>query len=64
MGDEGVISDSKKFYYAVIPACARYDNKVVPSAKLLYGEITALCDEEGYFWATNDYLSCPVTIFP
>lgn len=47
----------KKLYYAVIPTTVRYDNNVVPSAKLLYGKIKALCNKRGYCWATNDYFS-------
>ena len=50
-----MILNVKNSYYAVIPATVRYDNNVVPNAKLLYGEITALCNEKGYCWATNDY---------
>lgn len=43
-------------YYAIIPARVRYAD-IMPNAKLLYGEITALANQEGYCWATNGYFA-------
>ena len=42
-------------YYAVIPANVRYCQELSANEKLLYGEITALCNKTGECWATNKY---------
>lgn len=44
-------------YYGILPSEVRYDKTLLPSAKLLYVEITSLCRKEGYCWATNGYFA-------
>jgi len=58
MSDHPEHSDNNKprpSFYAIIPAFIRYDKEIEPRAILLYGELTALCEREGYCWASNAY---------
>ncbi|MCT3078252.1 helix-turn-helix domain-containing protein [Leuconostoc citreum] len=44
-------------YYAIIPASVRYDKNLIKGSTLLYGEITALSNQKGFCWASDNYFS-------
>ncbi|MEI0559686.1 helix-turn-helix domain-containing protein [Brachyspira intermedia] len=46
-----------KNYYTIIPSAVRYDKRLKPLSKLIYGEITALTNDKGYSWANNNYFA-------
>jgi hypothetical protein len=48
---------NKPNYYAIITANVRYSTKISDSAKLLFGEITALSNKHGYAFPSNQYLA-------
>ncbi len=49
--------EEKPSYFAIIPANVRYDSELKPNEKLLYGEISSLCNKDGTCWASNRYFS-------
>lgn len=44
-------------YFSILTADVRYDVSLSDFAKLLYSDITALCNHRGYCNATNDYFA-------
>lgn len=50
------INNKQPNYYAIIPAEIRYAD-IPANAKLLYGEITALANKQGFCFATNKYFA-------
>ena len=44
-------------YYAIIPAYIRYNKELKFGERLMYGEITALSNKEGYCYAKNKYFA-------
>lgn len=49
--------ENKCNYYSIIPATVRYDYRLKPAEKILYGELTALSNKEGYCFAQNKYFA-------
>src|SRR5699024_6432025 len=41
----------------IIPATVRYDENLKANEKLMYGEITALANKNGFCWAENKYFA-------
>ena len=47
----------KPNFYGIMPADVRYDKNLKPMEKILYTELTALANKEGYCFATNSYFA-------
>lgn len=54
-GDD--VSNNRMAFWGVIPAPVRGDQTLTDKAKLLYADLSALADEKGYCWASNEYLA-------
>jgi len=44
-------------YYAILSAEVRYDNRLKANVKLLFAEITALCNMNAECYASNKYFA-------
>ena len=49
--------EERPSYYSILTAEVRYDPELKANEKLLYSEITALMQKEGYCFATNAYFA-------
>lgn len=50
-------TEEKPSYYAIITADVRYDERLSPSEKLMWGEFTCLTNKYGYSTASNNYFA-------
>ncbi|MDO5555827.1 MAG: helix-turn-helix domain-containing protein [Clostridia bacterium] len=50
-------SEFKANYYAIIPSYVRYNHNLKFAERLMYGEITALSNKEGFCFASNRYFA-------
>lgn len=44
-------------FIAYLPSKVRYDNSLPFGARIIYAEISALCNAKGYCWASNKYFA-------
>ena len=51
------MAKEKPWYYAILPATIRYAEDLTELQKLLYAEITALAQANGYCYASNSYFA-------
>lgn len=51
------MSGEKPNYYSIITAEVRYDNDLTDSEKLLFSELTALANKDGFCWSSNNYFA-------
>ena len=49
------MNEEKPGFWAILPAVVRYDKSLPPMARLLYAEISALCNRDGVCTARNQY---------
>lgn len=49
--------EEKPSYFSILTADVRYDKRLSASEKIMYSEITALTNKDGYCYATNGYFA-------